>query len=91
MSFEMFELQKRRGIIFSGIFLFFSVLLMLLASLNFVSGQGFINCWQYSGTNNATCISSGGDTCVWRTQAVDPWCIDQTGCCMEKDAGYWRN
>ncbi|PIZ51916.1 hypothetical protein COY27_01975 [Candidatus Woesearchaeota archaeon CG_4_10_14_0_2_um_filter_33_13] len=50
----------------------------------------FANCWAYSNTDNATCVTSGGENCIWRTTAEDPFCDSQynpNGCCMDK--GCW--
>ena len=68
--------------------LFLSVIFLLIVVA--VSGSvsaDFTGCWEHSGTNNATCVESGGSGCHWKTQAEDPWCDYTGGCCM--DIGCW--
>ena len=68
---------KNKKIILVGFILVVSVFICL----NFVSAV-FADCWAYSGTSSNTCTTSGGSSCIWKTQAQDPWCYDSVGCCI---------
>ena len=66
----------------------FSLVMFLVVGVLFFSGSvsaSWEDCWAETGTSLGQCVAVSG--CQWKTQADDPWCDDDIGCCM--DIGCW--